>query len=125
MEAKDTVIGNKKLQLLGQQYEDDVPTYDLNHYLLLAQAEVSFKAGREQEHKVMIGIAVVVHHKNGVKDDNRIENLQLVSEDRHNQLTRMEWQIALLKQKNKALKEENKKLKKEVKKHEQGHNKRS
>ncbi len=48
MKAEDTVMGNKKLQLLGQQYEDDLPTYDLNHYLLLAQAELSFKAGYGQ-----------------------------------------------------------------------------
>ena len=47
MDYKDTVMGNKKIQLLGQQYEDELPTYDLNHYLLLAQAEISFKAGVE------------------------------------------------------------------------------
>ncbi len=44
MKARDTVITEKKLQLLGQQYEDELPTYDLNHYLLLSQAEISFKA---------------------------------------------------------------------------------
>ena len=48
MEAKDTVLSNKKIQLLGQQYEDEVPTYDLNHYLLLAQAEISFKVGEDR-----------------------------------------------------------------------------
>ena len=45
MEAKDTVINQKQIQLLGQQYEEDLPTYDLNHYILKAQAEISFKAG--------------------------------------------------------------------------------
>ena len=49
MNYKDTVMGNKKLQLLGQQYEDELPTYDLNHYLLQHQAEVSFMAGQEEE----------------------------------------------------------------------------
>ena len=48
MKAKDTVMGNKKIQLLGQQYEDELPTYDLIHYLLLAQAEISFKLGYNQ-----------------------------------------------------------------------------
>ncbi len=49
MKAKDTVIKGKKLQLLGQQYEDDCPTCDFTHYALLAQAEITapifFKAG--------------------------------------------------------------------------------
>jgi len=48
MKAEDTVMGNKKLQLLGQQYEDDVPTCDFTHYALEAQAEISFKAGQKQ-----------------------------------------------------------------------------
>ena len=49
-----------------------------------------------------------VHHKNGIKDDNRIENLELISEDRHNQLSLMERRI-------KALERENKRLKKLLK----------
>ena len=56
MKAKDTVMGNKKLQLLGQQYEDDLPTYDLNHYLLLAQAEITFKAVTEELKKQVEGV---------------------------------------------------------------------
>ncbi len=38
----------------------------------------------------------VVHHKNHIKDDNRIENLQLVSADKHTQITLLENRVAHL-----------------------------
>lgn len=46
----------------------------------------------------------IVHHKNGIRDDNRIENLQLVSDDRHNQITILKRRIACLEAENKKLK---------------------
>ena len=55
----------------------------------------------------------IVHHKNGIKDDNRIENLQLTSYDKHNGLTILDREIKRLKAMNRKLKEENKWLKKQ------------
>lgn len=38
----------------------------------------------------------IIHHKNGDKGDNRIENLQLVTDDRHRQITVLETRIKFL-----------------------------
>lgn len=40
----------------------------------------------------------IIHHKNHIKDDNGLENLQLVSDDRHKQITLLENRIAILEQ---------------------------
>ncbi len=58
----------------------------------------------------------IVHHKNGIKYDNRIENLQLYSFDKHNGYTILEREIARLKNINKKIKEENKWLKRKLSK---------
>ena len=60
MKAKDTVMKMKEVQALIKEWEE-LPFGDainLDDYINQAQMEISFKAGREEEHKVMVGIAV-------------------------------------------------------------------
>ena len=54
MEAKDTVMDLEKAWVVMNTEEDGSPIVKA----LEAQAEISFKAGREQEHKAMIAVAV-------------------------------------------------------------------
>ena len=49
----------------------------------------------------------VVHHKNGIRNDNRIENLELISNDEHNQMTIMETRIRHLEKRVTLLEAEN------------------
>lgn len=56
----------------------------------------------------------IVHHKNGIRDDNRIENLQLVSDDRHKQITILENKINHLEKRVTLLEAENVLLQQEL-----------
>lgn len=56
----------------------------------------------------------IVHHKNHTRDDNRIENLQLVSDDRHKQITILEAKITRLEKRVTVLEAENTKLNEQV-----------
>ena len=49
----------------------------------------------------------IVHHKNHIRDDNRIENLQLVTDDRHKQITILETRIKHLERRVTLLEVEN------------------
>ncbi len=73
------------------------------------------KQGYVMEHRLVVAKALgrclqpweIVHHKNGVKTDNRLENLQLISELGHKQITVLESRIALLEKRITLLEAEN------------------
>uniref|UniRef100_A0A6M3KDM8 Putative homing endonuclease n=1 Tax=viral metagenome TaxID=1070528 RepID=A0A6M3KDM8_9ZZZZ len=57
----------------------------------------------------------IIHHKNSIKDDNRIENLQLVSNDKHNQITLLDNRVKYLESMVTTLESEIKELKLQIK----------
>ena len=56
----------------------------------------------------------IIHHLNGVKSDNRIENLQLVDNDRHKQITILQSKLNKLLEGQEELKIQNDELRKEI-----------
>jgi len=95
---------------------------DENGYILVKLTPDDFfypmtdRRGYVREHRLVMAKHLgrclhmweIVHHKKGVaKDDSRIEGLQLVSEDRHNQITILENRIRLLEQRVLQLEVEN------------------
>ena len=78
--------------------------------------------GYVMEHRLVIAKHIgrclhsweIVHHRNGIKDDNRLENIQLVSELGHQQTIRFGMIVDKLKKEITALRLENSKLKRQL-----------
>jgi hypothetical protein len=52
----------------------------------------------------------IVHHKNHIRNDNRLENLELLSDVGHKQITRLEMEIIRLRKRNQELIKVNRRL---------------
>jgi len=98
------------------------------YVLILLQPDEFFysmanKQGYVLEHRLVMAKLLcrclqdweIVHHKNHIKDDNRLENLQLVSDDRHKQISILERKITYLLEQNIELKKEIRLLKWQIK----------
>lgn len=98
--------GYKQIKLMPDDFF--IPMANKNRYVLVHRLVMAKKLGRN------LHPFEIVHHKNGIKDDNRIENLQLIGNDRHNQITILERKIQLLEMQINQLKQENKSLRKKL-----------
>lgn len=81
-------------------------------WLKLPNHPNAYKGGYYPEHRYtmekhlgrVLGKYEHIHHINGKKDDNRIENLELINAQTHNLISRMETRIKELEVENKMLK---------------------
>ena len=112
-----SVRGGKKIKTGGRWINS------LGYVLILLQPDDFFfpMVGKDNyvfEHRLVMARHLgrclhsweIIHHKNHKRDDNCIENLQLISDDRHKQISILEAKIARLKKENKELKTENRRL---------------
>jgi len=82
-------------------------------WLRLPNHPKAYKQGYYPEHRYVMEQKIGrildkyehIHHKNGIKDDNRIENLELVNGSTHCLITQMEKRIKELEKENKELRE--------------------
>lgn len=102
-EAMTGRIGERNNHWQGGRYVEDGYVYikllpDDFFYVSAKQS------GYIQEHRLIIAKSLgrnlhpweIVHHRNHIRDDNRLENLQLVSGDKHRQITILEGRIEYL-----------------------------
>lgn len=73
----------------------------------------AYKNGYVPEHRIIVEKKIGrylkefehVHHLNGIKDDNRLDNLELINAQTHNLVTRLESEVKKLRKENKELKQ--------------------
>jgi len=103
---KGGIRHDKKGYIMIKLYPDNFfyPMADKGHFVLEHRLVMAQSLGR------CLHPWEVVHHRNGIKNDNRIGNLQLVGDMQHRQTVAYEVIIRKLKKENEMLKEEVTKL---------------
>jgi len=111
-------IGAKNPQWKGGKYTNPSGYVEIRIYPDDFFYSMIDKRGYVKEHRLVMARHLgrclhsweLVHHKNHKRDDNRIENLQLVTDDRHKQITLLELRIKRLETENQALREKLRKI---------------
>lgn len=104
------LCANKNKKLIGSKAKNDSQKYDMTYvscehrFFCMRQKKTSERSGYIPTHRLIMAEHLGrplkswehVHHINQNKKDNRIENLQLVSPDKHCSITAMEIKIKRL-----------------------------
>lgn len=97
MNKRDIIGKNHPLYKTGK-------TYDSNGYIILSSKEHGVYSGKREHRVVMenflnrkLNKNEIVHHKNGNKKDNRIENLEILTRALHNRKHSKEGKLFICK----------------------------